>query len=188
MSLSGRSEIWVSKSLQRRPILSNIPLHLNLPLYYCTTTARRRRPWASSWRTRGRGCPRCRWWTPCRPWRSCRRSRGSSRCASAGPRTRWSACPRCLMERGASGQFWASGRLVSNGAQCRSNTSSYDGVETGYKVAGYTVCGVPSFASIFDMFHRPLGWYCMLLCSPIGDQKFWDKKNIATEGTPHSVR
>ena len=58
---------------------------------------------------------------------------------------------------GSEREILGEGRLVSNGAQCRSNTSSYDGVETGYKVAGYTVCGVPSFASIFDMFHRPLG-------------------------------
>ena len=96
--ISKHNTYWVGISSPKRETLSSsIPnSEYYLASYPCLPTARRRRPWASSWRTPGRGCPRCRWWTPSRPWRSCRRSRGSSRCASAAPRTRWSASPRCL--------------------------------------------------------------------------------------------
>lgn len=52
--------------------------------------------WVSVWRTRGRWYPVHRWWSPCRPARSCTARRWSNRCASGGPRMRWSECRRCL--------------------------------------------------------------------------------------------
>lgn len=44
--------------------------------------------WASAWRIPGKWCLRRRWWSPCRPVRSCRRRRWNNRCASGDPRTR----------------------------------------------------------------------------------------------------
>ena len=90
------------------------------------STAPQCRPSASSWRTRGRWCPHRPWWSPsppetgsCRranifpsreikrdwntmmrclswPCWTCRTSRWSSRCASGGPRTRWTSFLRFL--------------------------------------------------------------------------------------------
>lgn len=56
-------------------------------------------PSISPWRNRDRWClPPRRWWSRGQRATTCRDRRWSSRCASDGPRRRWSECRQCLEE------------------------------------------------------------------------------------------
>ena len=41
--------------------------------------------------------------------------------------------------------------------------------------------------SFFDMFHRPLGWYCSYCAAQLVTGTYDRKQNITTEGTKHTV-